>query len=468
MSSTATPKLANAPSLTPDAKGAGGFGAPKGGWSALIDEIAAGRWTSRKTSRRAPPSSTRSLVIDTSLEGREADLVTALAVPDPIAVVADANTWEAMGRRITGALACAGRTVTGIVLDGTLHADMATAADLDEKVRGFGHVIAVGSGTLNDLCKWVTFRDGRSSSVFGTAASMDGYASSTASITKTTGLKVSHSAHAPVGVFLDLAVMAAAPPRLAAAGFGDCLNSSVARIDWWLSHRLWGTHYFDEPYEMQADNEQELNSRVEGLPRGEIEAVGYLVRALVLSGLGIGFTGTSEHGSQGEHQISHYIDCFAGRRHPGSLHGHQVGLASLTMARIQQWFLAQKTPPELRPTRIDPEDMARRMGPEIVRECLAEYRRKALDTATCDCLNARLANIWPELRRELAAFAVPVETMQARLAAAGGATTAIELGLDPSFYREAVRHGHEMRNRWGFADWAADAGLLDGFAEAET
>jgi glycerol-1-phosphate dehydrogenase [NAD(P)+] len=465
MSSVAAP---NARLSARDAKADGGSGAPEGGWSALIDEIAAGRWTSRQTARRAPPSAIRSLVIDTSLEGREAELVNALAVPDPIAVVADASTWEAMGRRIAGALAGAGRTVSEIVLDGTPHADMATVASLAEKVRDFGHVIAVGSGTLNDLCKWVTFRDGRSSSVFGTAASMDGYASSTASITKTTGLKVSHRARAPVGVFLDLAVMAAAPPRLAAAGFGDCLNSSVARIDWWLSHRLWGTQYFDEPYEMQADNEQELNRRVEGLPRGEIEAMGYLARALVLSGLGIGFTGTSEHGSQGEHQISHYIDCFAGSRHPGSLHGHQVGLASLTMARIQQWFLARETPPELRPTRIDPEDMMRRMTPGIACECLAEYRRKALDAATCDRFNVRLADIWPELRRELAAFAVPVETMQARLAAAGGAITALELGLDRAFYREAVRHGHEMRNRWGFADWAADAGLLDGFAEAET
>jgi glycerol-1-phosphate dehydrogenase [NAD(P)+] len=263
-------------------------------------------------------------------------------------------------------------------------------------------------------------------------------------------------------------VIAAAPPRMAAAGFGDCLCSSVARIDWWMSHRLFGTFYREEPYLIAEANDVDMNARVGGIGRGEVEAIGYLVRALTLSGLGITFTRTSHHGSMGEHQISHYVDCFAGDRHPGTLHGQQVGVASLTMARIQHWFLSQERPPEIRPTRIDEADMARRMGPAIAAQCAAEYRKKALDQAGADRFNARVAEIWPDLRAELAAFAVPVETMRARLAAAGGPTTGAGLGLPADFYREAVRHAHEMRDRFSFADWACDAGLLDGFAAAET
>ena len=57
--------------------------------------------------------------------------------------------------------------------------------------------------------------------------------------------------------------------------------------------------------------------------------------------------------------------------------------------------------------------------------------------------------------------------MKADLEAAGGATTAAQLDLDPAFYREAVRHAHEMRNRFSFADIACDAGLLDDLAAAE-
>ena len=54
------------------------------------------------------------------------------------------------------------------------------------------------------------------------------------------------------------------------------------------------------------------------------------------------------------------------------------------------------------------------------------------------------------------------------LEAVGGPKTSEELGLDQEFYREAVRHNHEMRNRFSFVDIAADTGVLAGFAETQT
>ena len=54
-----------------------------------------------------------------------------------------------------------------------------------------------------------------------------------------------------------------------------------------------------------------------------------IVPVLTLCGLGVCFTGVSHHGSMGEHQVSHWIDMFAGKGHPGTTHGQQVGVASL-------------------------------------------------------------------------------------------------------------------------------------------
>ncbi len=136
------------------------------------------------------------------------------------------------------------------------------------------------------------------------------------------------------------------------------------------------------------------------------------------------------------------------------------------MAGLQHWLLSQENPPQLKPTKIDSEDMARRMGPEIARQCEAEYRKKALDETGADRLNRKLAEIWPDLRRECQAFAIPAERLREMLAAAGGPVSAAELGLPADFYREAVRHAHEMRNRFSFVDLASDAGLLDDFAAA--
>ncbi len=443
----------------------GGRNGPPGGWTELIDDICQGRWVNPATGERCARSATDRIVIDETLEGDEAALLRSVGVSaGPVAIVADANTWDVLGRRIHDACMAEGMAARDVVLGEATHATLATAAMLAERVEGAGHLVAVGSGTVNDLCKYVTAQDGRSCSVFGTAASMDGFTSSTASMKLPNGLRVSLKAHAPKGVFLELGTIAAAPARMTAAGFGDCLCSSVARVDWWMSHRLLGTFFREEPYIIAAANDDETNARAAAIGRGETEAVGYLVRSLTLSGLGVGFTGMSHHGSMSEHQISHYIDCFARERHPGTLHGEQVGVASITMATLQQWLLDQPQPPVLKPTPIDRDDMVRRMGREIGEQCAAEYAKKVLDASAAAALNRKLQEIWPSLRTECLSFCVPVETMRARLSAAGGATSAAGLGLDAAFYREAVRHAHEMRNRFSFVDMACDAGLLDDFA----
>ncbi|MGY3446373.1 MULTISPECIES: iron-containing alcohol dehydrogenase [unclassified Bradyrhizobium] len=437
---------------------------PKQNWTALIDDMVAGRWTNPLTGAqiKVPYDS---IVIEDSLDGREADLVASLALGERLALVADEATYEAMGARVEKALRKLGPIRT-IVMEQP-HADMVEVRGLTEELRGFDAVVAVGSGTVNDLCKYVTGLDGRRYCVFATAASMNGYTSSTASLTLDSGLKVSLPSHTPSGFFVDLAVSAAAPAFLAASGFADCLARSVAQNDWWMSHRLLGTAYFQEPYTIQAADEIELNKRAGNLPKGDIEAMGYLYRVLTLCGLGISFTGMSHHGSMGEHQISHYIDCFAGNRHPGSLHGQQVGIASLSMARLQQHMLSSDQPPSVQATLIDATDMARRFGDEVAAQCLAELKRKAFDADGAIAFNRKLEETWPALRRELAGFTIPVDEMKRLLSAAGGATTAAELGVPIDLYHEAIIHCREMRNRFSFLDIAADAGTLAAFAQGE-
>jgi glycerol-1-phosphate dehydrogenase [NAD(P)+] len=438
-------------------------------WTALIDDMVAGRWINPETGKPGTVPY-KSVVIAESLEGRESELVTSLGIKGRIAVVCDQNTRDVMGLRVAKALQSAHNSgisgVETIVLDHP-HADEATLDELRQRTRHADALVAVGSGTINDLCKFVTATDGRDYCVFGTAPSMNGYTSTTASITLANGLKVSKPAHAPLGVFIDLRVNAAVPTYLIAAGFGDCLVRSVAQFDWWLSHRLLDTFYTELPFQLETADERELMARAPDLAKGDIEAVGYLQRVLTLCGFGVSFTGMSNHGSMGEHQISHYIDCFAGDRHPGSLHGQQVGVASLTMARLQKRLLDSDTPPTVFATRIDVADMRRRFGSEVTEICLAEMAQKSLDEAAAEKFNARLQAVWPELRKELKAIVVPVEVLHKALADAGGPTTARQLGLDVDFYREAVIHAREIRKRYSALDLAADAGFIEAFAAGE-
>ena len=376
-----------------------------------------------------------------------------------MAVVADENTWPILGARVAAALPDA----ETIVLDRP-KADEATADLLQERCRHIDALIAVGSGTLNDLCKYVTHRTDRRCAVFATAPSMDGYVTTTVSITRG-GFKLSLPAHAPTGVFFDLGVLAAAPARMMQAGLGDTVCRTTAQVDWLLSHLLLDTVYAETPYRLMAADEPRLYAQAHRLPEGELGAMLLLTRMLILSGLGVLVTHTSHCGSMGEHSISHFIDTFASP-HPKTLHGGQVGIATWSMARLQAMMLASPEPPVLAPLPLDPARFERDYG-RLAPGCLDAVRKKPFDAAGTERLNRRLSEWWPAMRDRLLSVMLPVAEVERVMRAAGAPLTAAGLGVDPALYRRAVGGAHELRDRYGFLDLAAQAGTLADFAAGE-
>ena len=433
-------------------------------WTELIDDLVAGKWINPETQNFASVPF-ESIVIKENMEGQEVELLKQVGLSKNLLLVCDVTTYKVLGKRIENAFSSSGEMQV-MILDHP-HADLVFVENLRPKLRSFDGVVACGSGTVNDICKHSTMLNGQRYAVFATSGSMNGYTSATASMRLESGLKISLPSHAPAGFFVDLSVSASAPPYLAASGFGDCLCRSVAQVDWWLSHRLLGTLYLQSPYIIQEQDEPELNSRAGKLPKGDIEAMGYLHRVLTLGGLGVSFSGVSNAGSMGEHQISHYIDCFAGDRHPGTLHGQQVGVASLTMARLQRKLLSFDKPPTLKKTIIDLPDMERRMGKEIAKQCRDEFAKKSFEGVSLDQANERLQEIWTELKEEVQPFLISVDEMVEMLKSSGGPVNYKQLGVDANLYRDAIIHCREMRNRFSFLDIAADAGLLEDFASEE-
>lgn len=434
--------------------------ASKGNWTALIDEVTSGAWIDPDTGKPADVPF-KTIVIRDTLAGDAADLLARTMPAESYGVVCDENTVEVMGAAIAAKIGPKARL---IVLDHP-HADVQTVRDLQDRTRGVEALVAVGSGTLNDLCKFATFGDGRSYSVFGTAPSMNGYTSSTASITLDSGLKSTQNAHAAKGVFIDVAETARAPQYLIAAGFGDSLCRPTAQVDWYFSHRMLGTYYATAPYVLQNADEAEMLARSAGLGRKDHAAVGYLHRILTLGGLGIAVTRMSHPGSMGEHQISHWIDSFADARHPGTVHGQQVGVASVTMARLQERILAMEEAPRVGPTWFDEAAIRARYPAAAVEACLKASRAKVMDQAAANHFNASLAVIWPDLRRTLQAMMIPSAELARHLRAAGGGASPEEICLDPALYADALRYSREMRDRYSFLDLAADMGILEDFIE---
>ncbi|MDO8351980.1 MAG: iron-containing alcohol dehydrogenase, partial [Aestuariivirga sp.] len=390
------------------------------------------------------------------------DLVGPLKSGKRIAVVSDVNTHEAMGRRVAKELKGLG-SIDEVVMPGDTHCDEPTVARVQELTRHADGIVVVGSGSLSDSCKFATFKDGRKYACFGTASSMNGYAASTASVTLNNGYKVSLPAHAPRGIFIDLKVCADAPTRLSAAGLGDSLCRPTAQIDWWASHRLFDTFYSATPYALMADDEPKMIAAAGDLARHCVAANGHLQRVLMLCGFGVNFTGVSHHGSMGEHQVSHWIDMFAGKNHPGTTHGQQVGVASLAIARLQNEILKLDKPPKIRATHIVEAEFIDRYGEAIGSMCYGEAKKKSFDKQGVAAFNDKLERLWSELRHELQPFIMDPAKMAATLRAAGGATTATELGLPVKLWRRSMKYARDVRNRWSFLDLADDAGLLDDF-----
>lgn len=402
---------------------------------------------------------TRSLVIAPSLAGQEAQLIHDLDFGPRIAVVSDRTTHEVLGSRIEHAL---GGKAQSVVLEAGVHPDGDAVDAVRLATKNADALIAVGSGSINDICKYAGAQTGKPYAVFATAPSMNGYTSFNAAITLH-GHKLSLPAQVPRGAFFDLRVLACAPLRLIRAGLGDSLCRTTAEADWRLAHELFGKPFRQLPYDLLADDEKPLFDNAAALVAGDLEVMERLVRTLALAGFGTAIVGHSQPASQGEHLISHYIDMFAPPSRPAIYHGEQVGVTTLSMVRLQQRVLA--TRPHIAPDTSTPSEFHAKYGKELGASCWAEFDRKRITPAKAEQLNDLLATRWGEISDRIRSILLTERRLMMVLRAAGAELTPEAIHLDRNFYKTALRDCREIRDRYTFLDLAANAGILRGLLD---
>jgi glycerol-1-phosphate dehydrogenase [NAD(P)+] len=429
-------------------------------YGGIINELVAGSWKHPRTGQKATIN-IRSIVIKDTIDGMEGQLIYPLHKNEKLGIVSDTFTHEALGRRVAAAARSEGFAIEEIIWKNPAATEEGVA-ELRHLSRHCDGLIAVGSGTINDSVKYATFLDKKQYSVFPTSP-QTAYTTATASILFG-GFKKSLTAHPPQGVFFDLAAVSRCPIRLTRSAYADVICRTTAQVDWLLSHLLWGTAYRELPYILLAYDEDALFDRAAALEKADMEAYGVLVRICAIMGLGTCFTETTHSGSMGEHMMSHYIDMFAGDAHPGTLHGEQVGVTTLTMSCLQNRILDKPKPPILAPTNIDAAGMVARYGKEIGQNCIKQLERKALDRKKADEFNLFLEENWESLSARLRGVMLPSERLWQAMEKIGAPKTATELGLSQDFYREAVIHSREIRDRYTMLDVAADSGMLEAFA----
>lgn len=413
-----------------------------------LDLLLTGRYPDPETGELLAASA-RTIVIEPSLAGMEADLVRSLDLGRRFVVVADVNTQAVLGHRVRYALDAQSIVLEdGVETTEPVIAKVAAAVDPDVDA-----IVAVGSGTINDICKMVALGRGCPQVVFATAPSMNGYTSLSASISEH-GFKRSVRAITPTAAFFDLGVLAAAPPRLIRSGLGDSLARPTAQADWLLAHLLLGRPYREAPFHMLAADEAALLAEPEVLLRGDRAAMRHLARLLVLSGFGMTICGGSFPASQGEHLISHYVELMAPDL-PHTFHGEQIAVAAVAVARLQDAILRRTEPPRLRPSITDRAAVLAHFGPAQGETAWRETEPKLLGAAETEALNERLARTWPQLRDRILSVTLGARRMIELLSRAGVATAPEQLGWPPALIPQALAHAWMMRNRYTFLDLAA-------------
>ena len=370
-------------------------------------------------------------------------------VARPALVVVDANTEAVAGARVARQL---GAEMLRLPADA--HATEETAEQVRSRLRG--GLVAVGSGTLTDVVRYAADRAGADFVSVPTAASMDGYASSVAALERD-GVKLTVPARAPVAIFADPEIAAGAPRELTRAGIGDLLAKATARVDWLAAHLLYGEAWQELPPPGEPD--------VEALLAGDVEAVASLLGALIASGQAMAEVGSSRPASGCEHHASHVWDLLALRgARPRSLHGLQVGYATVFAMRLQQFAFGGGVAVPRRPQPVaEPLDADARawLGepPPAVLEAVAEKQR----------LIAAVPDSWPDdprrwaaVRARLAASLTRFDAVADALRRAGIPDRAAGyLGIDAAMLRAGLRYGARLRSRYTVVDFLEGQGALD-------
>ncbi|MBD2867481.1 sn-glycerol-1-phosphate dehydrogenase [Paenibacillus arenilitoris] len=328
-----------------------------------------------------------------------------------VVVAADGVTCEIAGRTIEEEAAALGISVAITIIKPDKQGDViADEASIIQLLLDIQHheaqvVVAAGSGTIHDISRYAAYTAGIPFVSVPTAPSVDGFNSKGAPII-IRGEKKTIAAIGPDAIFADLAILAAAPAAMVAAGFGDMLGKYTSLFDWRFGAAEGGESYAEPVAEITRLALAKCVDHADAIARRDQEGVRILIEALIESGLAMLLFGQSHSASGSEHHLSHYWEMEyirLGRRQ--LLHGAKVGVACAEISKLYHRLAAEEA------------GLSFTADPAKVREAIA---------------------------------ALPDErTIRCWLRAVGGPSTTEELGVDAELLARSLREAHRVRpNRY--------------------
>ncbi|WP_066645007.1 sn-glycerol-1-phosphate dehydrogenase [Christensenella timonensis] len=387
-----------------------------------------------------------------------------------ICMVADANTYAAAGKQAEALLAGSGILCTKAVFPeaelipdehalGVLLAGLPDGCDL---------MVCVGSGTLGDLCKFVSHKLHIDYFMVATAPSMDGYASNVAPlIVKDT--KTTYEVGRPKAIIGDVNILARAPMEMIRAGIGDMLGKYVCLADWRVAHIVTGEYACGFVENMMRECVDVVKQAMDGANRREKGAIAAVMEGLVLSGITMSYVGNSRPASGSEHHLSHFWEMMLLQQgKPDALHGLKVAVGTVISLKLYE-LLKNNKEAFLKPgdrvlSQEKWEGEIRRVygpaAPEVIR-LEREMRKNALEQV--EERRKAVAAHWDEIMR-VAKSLPSAEEMADILNGIGAPYLPCQIGVDEQMARDGIIYAKELRNRYGLLQLLFDGGIAQGMA----
>ncbi len=393
-----------------------------------------------------------------------------------VLVVADQNTYAVAGEAVVASLAAAGVEFAEepFIFPGTPTLDCGydKVTIVRERLRGLDNTVccSIAAGTLNDVAKLASGELGRPYLNVCTAASVDGYTAFGASIARD-GFKITRACAAPAALIADTLVMAAAPARLTATGYGDLIEKIPAGADWILADELGVEPITAKAWEMVQPASRRALERPDLVAAGDLGAISALAEANLLSGLAMQVARSSRPASGAGHLFSHVWEMEGHGQdwEPPLSHGFKVGIGTIGSCAL--WEAALRLDLEhldvdalvaQAPTPAEIESRCRALlAPHIVDAAVEQSMAKHADTDTLRQRLVTLQNRWPRLRERAEVQLVGPQAIMDRLRIAGAPHHPDQIGIGADRLKLTYLRAQLIRARYTIFDVLAELQLLE-------
>lgn len=384
-----------------------------------------------------------------------------------IFVVADKNTELVAGKLVTGILEKNKLDFKYICLHGNPQIlPNEEYTEILEQIcpKDSDFILGVGSGVINDLCKYLAFKKQIKCGIVGTAPSMDGYASNSSAM-ELQGIKTTVYTTAPSLIICDINIIKKAPFEMISAGFGDMIAKIISIADWKIANIITGEYYCEETAQMMQSICHNLINEVKEIRELKECAIQNMTEGLIMSGIASLFTGTSRPASGMEHTISHLLEMFAlaeGKR--PALHGLQVGYGVREALSLYQKMENFKIPSSFAPFNEETWEtnmkrVFKSQANALIQNALREKRNTAKSIAE---RRTRIIKNWKPIKEIIRSVNSEADLIISALDYMNipNLNGLLRLGYTEEEAKNALYYSKDLRKRYIFTSFCSDIGAL--------